>query len=111
MITCLPASRAAIATSACRPVGVRCEGLAAPLGSERLGPLGHDVNHGDQLHPIGQFADDAAMVPADHAHADEGDAGGLGGLTSRCAHAYSIPSLVSRSVKAFQACVKSSGPE
>src|SRR4029453_530005 len=76
---------------------------SAPLSGERLRAGQVDVDDGDQLQSVGQLVHHHAVVRADNARADEGEA--------RFGHAYSIPSFLRRPVKAVWARVNSSGPE
>ena len=80
------------------------------LGGQLLGPLRVEVDDGDQVDPVGQFADHRPVDGADNAGTDKGQSDSPVGFADG-AHAYAIPSLVRMSVKAFQALVNRSGPD
>ena len=80
------------------------------LGGQLLGPFQVEVDDGDQVDLVGQFADHRPVDGADHAGTDKGEPDPVVGFADG-AHAYWIPSLLRMSVKAFQALVNSSGPD
>ena len=119
--TCLPASRAATAPSACTPLGVQM--VTASMSSRRstasrsvvasvpyrsassCALAGSRVDDRDELGEVGQVGQRACVGLADHAGADEGEPELLG------THEYAIPSLSRMAVNARVARVKFVAPE
>ena len=122
--TCLPASRAATAPSACTPLGVQM--VTASMSSRRsiasrsvvasapyrsassCAVAGSRVDDRDELGDVGQVGQRPCVGLADHAGADEGEPELLCCLGT---HEYAIPSLSRMAVNARVARVKFVAPE